>query len=88
MSNEHDPRKTVNCTITWFEDRSSGRAYYVADFEDGGRCEIPEENTVAGPITAKSDSDSVAEAIASECNLEVMGAEHDREYIHATMRQR
>lgn len=88
MTTQHDNRTVTNCTITWFEDRGSGRGYFSARFDDGGLCVVPEENAGGGPITASSDSHAIAEAIAGELSLEVLSVDHDGEYIHATMRQR
>lgn len=86
-SETHDARTTSDCTITWFEDATSGRGFFHARFEDGGKCEVPEENAGGGPITAASDSDAIAQSVAAELSLEVLSVDHDGEYIHATMRQ-
>lgn len=75
------------CTITWFEDKTSGRGYFLAKFDDGGRHEIPEEICGGGPIHAGSNSLDIAEAVAADLGLELLAAEHDGQYIHADMRQ-
>lgn len=75
----------LSCTITWFEDSTSGRGYFAAKFDDGGCVNIPEEDAGGGPISESSDSLSIAEAIADRLGLTLLGAEHDRQYIHADM---
>lgn len=88
MTNQaNDPRTVANCNITWHEDATSGRGYFYARFDDGGSCEVPEENAGGGPITAASDSWNIAYAVAAELSLEVLDVDHDGENITATMRQ-
>lgn len=84
MNDQHDPRTVASCTIEWFEDRSSGRGYLQAQFDDGGSHELE----WGEPITASSDSWSIAESIAGALSLEVLSVEHDGEHVHAVMRQR
>lgn len=88
MTSQQDNRTTAACTIEWFEDAASGRSYYLARFDDGGACEISEEAAGAdGPISASTDYDVIAHAVAGELSLECLSVERDGEFIHATMRQ-
>ena len=85
MNTQPDTRTVATATITWFEDDSSGRGYLFVDFDDGGSAEIqwPGE-----PISVHADTDAIADWAAAELGLDVLHTEHDREYIHAQMRQR
>jgi hypothetical protein len=82
---QHDNRTVTACTITWHEDRTSGRGYLTARFDDGGNheCEWPGQ-----PINAASDSHEIADWVAAELSLDVLSVDHDGQYVHATMRQR
>lgn len=82
---EHDPRTVASCWIDWFEDKTSGRGYLLARFDDGGRHEV---EWPGDPIHAGSNSHEIAERIADELALEVLSVDHDGDAVHATMRQR
>lgn len=66
-------------TITWYEDDSSGRGYYRIDYYDDSWEDVP---APSGPITARSDSDWIANLFG----LEIVSVYHDGNQINVTFR--